>query len=248
MSSFDPATVRQADAEFTPLRPQKFQDLLPAKDVTIELRQSHTSHRAIAELLMQRCCVDSAIYSSIASPRKMRCRSQRDCVGALRCSPVCGSICSQELSIFADSYRIAMRLPRYSACSLYRDENPWGLLGRWRKVQGYYGSWLPFLLELCAAAGILPLGFRRGESSPSGLLKELSRFIVQSSVNTKPQTFTERECCRSTRPIDRVFGCFANRGSAVSLALLGRLKIMPAFYVWPAVSNSRLALQIGGVE
>ena len=28
MSSFDPATVRQAVAEFTPLRPQKFQDLI----------------------------------------------------------------------------------------------------------------------------------------------------------------------------------------------------------------------------
>jgi hypothetical protein len=31
MTSFDPATVRQAVAEFTPLRPQKFQDLLPAR-------------------------------------------------------------------------------------------------------------------------------------------------------------------------------------------------------------------------
>ena len=39
MSSFDPATVRQAVAEFTPLRPQKFQDLIPAKEVIIELRQ-----------------------------------------------------------------------------------------------------------------------------------------------------------------------------------------------------------------
>ena len=39
MSSFDPATVRQAVAEFTPLRPQKFQELIPAKDVIIELRQ-----------------------------------------------------------------------------------------------------------------------------------------------------------------------------------------------------------------
>jgi len=29
MSSFDPATVRQGVAEFTPLRPQKFQDLIP---------------------------------------------------------------------------------------------------------------------------------------------------------------------------------------------------------------------------
>ena len=30
---------------------------------------------------------------------------------------------------------------------------------------GYYGSWLPFLLELSAAAGSLPLGFHRGELS-----------------------------------------------------------------------------------
>lgn len=30
MTSFDPAAVRQAVAEFTPLRPQKFQDLIPA--------------------------------------------------------------------------------------------------------------------------------------------------------------------------------------------------------------------------
>ena len=38
MSSFDPATVRQAVAEFTPLRPQKFQDLIPAKDVIADVR------------------------------------------------------------------------------------------------------------------------------------------------------------------------------------------------------------------
>lgn len=55
MSSFDPATVRQAVAEFTPLRPQKFQDLLPAKEVIAELRQRRASYRAIAELLTQHC-------------------------------------------------------------------------------------------------------------------------------------------------------------------------------------------------
>jgi hypothetical protein len=55
MSSFDPATVRQAVAEFTPLRPQKFQDLIPAKDVIIELRQRRASYRAIAVLLTQHC-------------------------------------------------------------------------------------------------------------------------------------------------------------------------------------------------
>jgi len=55
MTSFDPATVRQAVAEFTPLRPQKFQDLIPAKDVIIELRQRRASYRAIAVLLTQHC-------------------------------------------------------------------------------------------------------------------------------------------------------------------------------------------------
>ena len=55
MTSFDPAAVRQAVAEFTPLRPQKFQDLIPAKDVIIELRQRRASYRAIAVLLTQHC-------------------------------------------------------------------------------------------------------------------------------------------------------------------------------------------------
>jgi hypothetical protein len=55
MSSFDPAAVRKAVEEFTPARPQKFQDLLPAKDVITELRQKRASYRAIAELLTQHC-------------------------------------------------------------------------------------------------------------------------------------------------------------------------------------------------
>jgi len=55
MNSFDPAAVRQAVAEFTPLRPQKFQDLLPAKEVIAELRHKQASYRAIAELLTQHC-------------------------------------------------------------------------------------------------------------------------------------------------------------------------------------------------
>ena len=55
MASFDPATVRQAVAEFTPRRPEKFQDLIPAKDVITELRQKRASYRAIAELLTQHC-------------------------------------------------------------------------------------------------------------------------------------------------------------------------------------------------
>lgn len=55
MTSFDPATVRQAVAEFTPRRPQKFQDLIPAKEVIVELRQRRASYRAIAEFLTQHC-------------------------------------------------------------------------------------------------------------------------------------------------------------------------------------------------
>ena len=55
MSSFDPATVRQAVAEFTPRRPEKFQDLFPAKEVIVELRQKRASYRAIAEFLTQHC-------------------------------------------------------------------------------------------------------------------------------------------------------------------------------------------------
>jgi len=55
MSSFDPATVRKAVEEFTPRRPQKFQDLLPAKDVITELRHKRASYRSIADLLTQHC-------------------------------------------------------------------------------------------------------------------------------------------------------------------------------------------------
>ena len=55
MSSFDPAAVRKAVEEFTPPRPQKFQDLLPAKDVITELRQKRASYRSIADLLTQHC-------------------------------------------------------------------------------------------------------------------------------------------------------------------------------------------------
>src|SRR5437867_9405007 len=55
MSSFDPTTVRKAVEEFTPSRPQKFQDLFPAKDVIAELRHKRASYRAIAELLTKHC-------------------------------------------------------------------------------------------------------------------------------------------------------------------------------------------------
>jgi len=53
MNTFDPIAVRKAVAEFTPLRPQKFQDLIPAKEVIVELRQKRASYRSIADLLSQ---------------------------------------------------------------------------------------------------------------------------------------------------------------------------------------------------
>jgi hypothetical protein len=55
MNTFDPAEIRKAVAEFTPLRPQKFQDLIPAKEVIVELRQKGASYRSIADLLTQHC-------------------------------------------------------------------------------------------------------------------------------------------------------------------------------------------------
>lgn len=55
MNTFDPSAVRKAIAEFTPLRPQKFQDLIPAKEVIVELRQKRASYRSIADLLTQHC-------------------------------------------------------------------------------------------------------------------------------------------------------------------------------------------------
>jgi hypothetical protein len=55
MSSFDPASVHQAIAEFTPRRPQRSQELDAAKEVIAELRQARASYRAIAELLTQVC-------------------------------------------------------------------------------------------------------------------------------------------------------------------------------------------------
>jgi hypothetical protein len=55
MSTFDPNAVRKAVEEFTPRRPEKFQDLMPAKAVIAELRQKRASYRAVAELLTQHC-------------------------------------------------------------------------------------------------------------------------------------------------------------------------------------------------
>ena len=55
MSAFDPNNVRKAVSEFTPRHQQKFENLLPAREVIVELRQRRASFRDIAELLTQHC-------------------------------------------------------------------------------------------------------------------------------------------------------------------------------------------------
>ena len=55
MPSFNPNTVRDAVAAFTPQRPARFHELSAAREVIVELRQKRASYRAIAELLTQHC-------------------------------------------------------------------------------------------------------------------------------------------------------------------------------------------------
>ena len=55
MSSFNPDKIRKAVEEFTPRRPEKFQELFAAKDVVIELRKKRASYRSIADLLTRHC-------------------------------------------------------------------------------------------------------------------------------------------------------------------------------------------------
>src|SRR4051812_27307074 len=85
MSPFDLTSVRKAVAEFTPRRPEKFQDLLPAKEVISELRTKRASYRAIAELLTQHCLPTSktaiAVFchkmlGEIVRPRRRPTRRQ----------------------------------------------------------------------------------------------------------------------------------------------------------------------------
>jgi hypothetical protein len=55
MSTFNPDNIRKAVEEFTPRRPQKFQELFAAKDVVMELRKKRASYRSIADLLTRHC-------------------------------------------------------------------------------------------------------------------------------------------------------------------------------------------------
>ena len=72
MSTFDPIAVRRAVAEFTPRRPHKFQDLVPAKEVIMELREKRASYRAIAELLTQHCLPASKTHIAMFCHQVLR--------------------------------------------------------------------------------------------------------------------------------------------------------------------------------
>ncbi|MHB1306455.1 MAG: hypothetical protein ACYC23_05170 [Limisphaerales bacterium] len=103
MSSFDPASVLQAVAEFTPCRPQRFQELAPAKEVISELRQKRASCRAIAELLTQPCLPISKtavaafcheVLGEIVRPRR---RSGRKRIASTSCPIVEPAVTAEEL-------------------------------------------------------------------------------------------------------------------------------------------------------
>jgi hypothetical protein len=53
MTSFDPAAVRQAVAEFTPRWPQKFPELSPAREVIVERQKKRGANRAIGVMPAQ---------------------------------------------------------------------------------------------------------------------------------------------------------------------------------------------------
>lgn len=52
---FNPIEARAVVAQFTTLRPRKFQSLSTAKEVIMELRQKGASYQAVAELLTRLC-------------------------------------------------------------------------------------------------------------------------------------------------------------------------------------------------
>ena len=96
MSSFDPTTVRKAVEEFTPIRPQKFHDLFPAKDFISELRQKRASYRAIADLLTKHCLPTSKtaiavfcheVLGEIVQPRRRPGRKRTPAVASSNGEP-----------------------------------------------------------------------------------------------------------------------------------------------------------------
>jgi hypothetical protein len=96
MTTFDPAEVRKAVAEFTPRRPQKFQDLIPAKEVIVELRQKSASYHCIADLLTQHCLPTSKtavamfchqVLGEIIRPRKRPTRKRPPATASMNGKP-----------------------------------------------------------------------------------------------------------------------------------------------------------------
>src|SRR2546422_5828619 len=105
MSSFDPSTVRKAVEEFTTIRPQKFQDLFPAKDVIAELRQKRASYRAIADLLTKHCLPTSEtaiaafchqVLREIVRPRRRPVRKRPPAVASSNGEPAHGTTQTNE--------------------------------------------------------------------------------------------------------------------------------------------------------
>ena len=79
-------------ADFTPSQLEKFHDLLPAKNVIVELRQKKASYRAIADLLTRhhlpigRTAITAFCHEVLGEPSRTRRRTLRkkDPVAILR--------------------------------------------------------------------------------------------------------------------------------------------------------------------
>ena len=97
MTSFDPATVRQAVAEFTPLRPQKFQDLSPGEGMS--------SSRIEAE--------GAPLIAPLPNcSRNIACRSSKTAIATF-----CHQVLTVKLFAHADGDRIENARPRLSPSS-----------------------------------------------------------------------------------------------------------------------------------
>jgi hypothetical protein len=125
MPSFDPNTVRQAVAEFTPRRPEKFQDLIAAKEVIAELRQKRASYRAIADLLTQHCLPTSKtavavfcheILGEIVRPRRRPGRKR----------PVASAFVGEAISLQPADVPLPAASPANGSCDESQHARPRG--------------------------------------------------------------------------------------------------------------------------
>ena len=79
MSSFSPSAIQQAVVEFTPKRPVRFHDLMPAKDVIAELRRKRanligTAKAATYEGAARLNSAEQAVYERIRQDNHFRSR------------------------------------------------------------------------------------------------------------------------------------------------------------------------------